>query len=504
MEKINRSAGGIFAYIADETTDLGKVEQLSHVVRYVNQTMPTEPRVEERFLSYSAMKSTKGEDIANEVLRTLRDSGLDLAKLAGQGLDGAAANTGKVKGVKTRVLARYPMARFVHCSSHCLNLGVNDGNEIVSNVMRHVSGVSTFFLNSPMRVQALKNAALILHLPEVEQKALLLFCTTRFVQRFEAVARFYEQMPFVVKALEVMASESDHADVRNGADGHLSIILRFEFLFSLRMLVEVGKTLKKVAKGLQSPRLDLLEAVDMVNSEIAHYTRMLNGRSAFLNVWDDARKLGKTFGLGDNPEELPVSLRRKYKGRRDVQTFYREQVFDAYLECLCEHLKSRFGPHQREVFYLQCLIPLYHCRLIEHEEPVLKAIAIYEPLHKSGPEESRTELQMWVRRWREVSQTEGVDALPSTVKTALAQCDRSFFPVMHICLQAFATLPATTTEAERTFSALGRIKTPLRSTVGEDRLIALTHMTMNRDIPVDPMTIVDRFLAARPNRLALI
>ena len=56
-------------------------------------------------------------------------------------------------------------------------------------------------------------------------------------------------------------------------------------------------------------------------------------------------------------------------------------------------------------------------------------------------------------------------------------------------------------EAERSFSALRRIKIHLRNRMGEDRLAALTLLNINSNLDIDPNEIVARFIKMNPRRL---
>jgi len=55
-------------------------------------------------------------------MQSIRDLGLDLDVLVGQGYDGAAVMSGRFRGVRTLIAEKYPKAQFVHCAAHTLNL----------------------------------------------------------------------------------------------------------------------------------------------------------------------------------------------------------------------------------------------------------------------------------------------------------------------------------------------------------------------------------------------
>ena len=55
---------------------------------------------------------------------------------------------------------------------------------------------------------------------------------------------------------------------------------------------------------------------------------------------------------------------------------------------------------------------------------------------------------------------------------SLSACDHDNFPNLYRLLQIACILPVTSCETERSFSALRRIKTCLRSCMSEDKLAA--------------------------------
>ena len=90
---------------------------------------------------------------------------------------------------------------------------------------------------------------------------------------------------------------------------------------------------------------------------------------------------------------------------------------------------------------------------------------------------------------------------------SLIQCyamtDEDLFPNIKLLLQLGCTSPIGSYETERSFSALRRIETHLRSTMCEERLSALTLMTINysETCLVSPSEIVKKFVAEYPRKL---
>ncbi|KAJ8866833.1 hypothetical protein PR048_032694 [Dryococelus australis] len=103
--------------------------------------------------------------------------------------------------------------------------------------------------------------------------------------------------------------------------------------------------------------------------------------------------------------------------------------------------------------------------------------------------------------WQTVKSDEE-DSNQKTVIELLSECDRDVFPVINILLQVLATLPVSVATAERTFSTLKRLKTWLRTTMNEDRLIGLAPLATHHDITINPDQVIDRFTMSR-NRTIL-
>ena len=73
-------------------------------------------------------------------------------------------------------------------------------------------------------------------------------------------------------------------------------------------------------------------------------------------------------------------------------------------------------------------------------------------------------------------------------------CDPDVNPNLRKLLTIFATLPATTASSERSFSTMRRLKTYLRSPMGEQRLTSLALLSVHRDRPVDKDSVLKNML----------
>ena len=95
------------------------------------------------------------------------------------------------------------------------------------------------------------------------------------------------------------------------------------------------------------------------------------------------------------------------------------------------------------------------------------------------------------------------DDRPSTFRSTLLLCDKDFFPNIHVLLRIACTLPVTSCENERSNSTLKNIKTALRNSMGQERLSALTMMSIHNDMDINFDDVIDRFKSACNRRIAL-
>ena len=108
-----------FSIIADEAADSSNKEQLSLVLRFVDENL----NIREDFVGYvHCVEGLSGEKLASVILKTLSQLNLNINDCRGQGYDGAGAVAGKINGCSAHILRLNNKALYTHCFSHRLNL----------------------------------------------------------------------------------------------------------------------------------------------------------------------------------------------------------------------------------------------------------------------------------------------------------------------------------------------------------------------------------------------
>ncbi|XP_011407407.1 PREDICTED: zinc finger MYM-type protein 1-like [Amphimedon queenslandica] len=127
---------GFYSIIVDESRDSSKQEQMSLAVRYVDIE---EGCVHEHFIAFMQAEHQDAESLSSYIKQALITYDFDINKMVSQGYDGASIMSGHCSGVQTRVREFAPLAVYIHCYAHVLNLVLVDS-------VRSVATASEFFV----------------------------------------------------------------------------------------------------------------------------------------------------------------------------------------------------------------------------------------------------------------------------------------------------------------------------------------------------------------------
>jgi len=180
--------------------------------------------------------------------------------------------------------------------------------------------------------------------------------------------------------------------------------------------------------------------------------------------------------------------------------YYRKAVYIPYLDSLLQQLKNSFKGHNSTVFNFAAVIPAFanHYSFTD----MAPVVTTYQSLL---PATSTVEVEEEFSLWQQSRSSSTTNtSIPASPLEALDVCNKDFFPNIYVLLKIFATLPISTAAAERSFSALKRIKDYLRSTMAESRLNGLALMHIHSDIGISPDVVLDKFAGMRRRRLPFI
>ncbi|CAI6375957.1 unnamed protein product [Macrosiphum euphorbiae] len=432
--------------------------------------------------------------------------GIETKYLVGQGYDGAASMSGIFNGTQAHIRTKHPMALYIHCSSHCLNLAISFSCKIpdIRNCMGTMQTVCNFF-SYPKRSNVLLGTITKL-LPDEKSFKLKKFCPTRWVERHDAVILYYELQPAIISALEDISLWKD-TDTSSAANQLLASIHQFKFQISMMILVKLFSISVSLSKFLQTENVDLENALSFAeNTQATLKDIRLNADKEFNELFKSIEKICSTLEIAVCVPR--ISCRQTHRNNVDVDTpesYYRVAVFIPFLDNFIEQLHNRFLEHRSILMSFDCLIPKPNCKVTKDIEDQFKLLLeTYKDILNDdilNEYSCCAELKLWHNSFEYQAQCSQQSKI--TVTDLFFQCNSEMYTIISKLLQIFITLPVTTASGERSFSTLRRIKTYLRNTTGQNRLNGLSMLNIHRDIIITPEEIVNEMGKTSNKRLAL-
>jgi hypothetical protein len=186
-----------------------------------------------------------GQALADMMISFLKTQGLDPTKLCGQAYDGAGNMSGKTNGDAAIITSQYPLALYVHCASHCLNLAVVKSLEETSirNMIGVVHRVSLFFSAHPKRQRKLEEAIDTTQ-PESSVHKLKDLCRTRWLERIDDLDRFCGPNSSIVACMESISMEGSSKWSSDSLTDASTLLLALGTIEFVSALVITNESLK--------------------------------------------------------------------------------------------------------------------------------------------------------------------------------------------------------------------------------------------------------------------
>lgn len=475
-------ASGWYGIILDETSDISRTEQVSLCLSFaLNGTK------KEAFIGFYSTKSTEGEVLYELVKSSITELNLDLKNIVGKAFDGAANMNGVHKGLSTRMKECSPFGIYVHCYGHVLNLALQDTmtqTEPLRNALGTIQALHNFLEASPKRHALFSDT-------EVQGEDLKLtlksLSTTRWSCRWEAVKAVYGQMERIVKALLTLSSDKD-PKTYSESRALLTAICDWEFIFGLCLLKVILSNTCSLSRYLQGKTVDVISA--RRNADMTIQTlRQCRNEESFNSVWQIASAMGlkikkwltnSQFELREARAPRQTPSRRLQAlvgehGQRQTQltpeSYHRINTYYASIDKVLSELELRFRGNDQEIL---CALG----NICNSETPDKESFSRIAKFYNIDGEILEAEQKMYAsfRRVRGLGYMTVSEILETMHENDLFDIFPEFSKVVHI----LAVIPATSCSAERSFSALRRLKTYLRSTMGQQRVSNIALINIER------------------------
>ncbi|XP_016664821.2 52 kDa repressor of the inhibitor of the protein kinase-like [Acyrthosiphon pisum] len=429
-----------YSIMFNETTDISKMSQMSLIVRYIYNE-----KVYERFIAFIdchqyLYKGQTEEEIEEEVTIEIEP------KITGIATDGCTVMVSTTKGAVKKIQETAKNALYSPCNNHALNLSLSKCSTVqsVRNCVGTMKEIISFFNVSAKRHYILKNTL-------KGHNHLISICETRWVKRH---------------------------DITHHASKILQ--LRDQDISSAFKIVEDIISLLKEKRS---------NATDVFNN-------IYKESVCIMNLLEIEIKVPRIVGKQKNRPN-PTNL-------SNFEDYYRTTVFIPLLDNVIDDLQHRFINSNNLI--LQSLMKLVSKNISDFNNinqlvnQISEAVKHFSCFTNICDSTLNSELELWFIKWKRlISEGNGVSMM-----LALNECSSDIYPTVKQLLITIYTLPVSVASAERSFSTLRRLKTWLRSRMGEERLTGLALLHIHRDIQLNVEDIIDRFAKEKKRCIDLI
>ena len=499
---------GFFTVVADEARS-SKTEQLSLCVRYVDGLF-----VKERFVCFvDCSGSRDAEGITKVIADGLKSLQLQDVPIVGQAYDGAAVMSGNVSGVQQRMRVEHPAALYFHCLGHKLNLVLVNAcrvNRAAVTFFNIVQQLYTFFANPGTHnmLVSMQNS-LGLKAREIGQLS-----NTRWACRWKSVDAIKTNYTAIVNTLvelsDPIATSSAEAA---GLGQHIQTA---KFMLALFIFEDFLRIIHVAHRALQGSNITLAKAGSIVERLKVNFSNRRSYKH-FVVLYRQAEELCKTQGINMSrlpstaeafdvrvsvpvqqgtatsrsarPVKAPLSLREYLIPSTLGQRENTDDPQDA--DNLNESMESVHSPWYKELYLPVCDTMIGQLEFRFHKESMVMAKAVdaliecdkdgiqplidqYANILDINPQQAQL-LAAEMELFSSTNNSITIDVIQKELTEAV-------YPQYYRMVQLALTLPVGTATAERSFSAMRRIRNYLRSTMGDERLSSLALLNIESDL----------------------
>ena len=494
-------SGKWFTIMVDETTDLSNTEQMILCLRYVDDNLD----VHEEVIGLHSLESLSADTIVSTVQDILLRLNLRIDNCRGQCYDGASSMSGSKSGVATRLLALEPRALYTHCYGHALNLAAQDALKsvkVMADALDTVYEITKLIKKSPKRDIIFKKFKDDI---STDSPGIRILCPTRWTVRAEALTSIAENYQALQLTWDAAKDAVRDTEMKARIGGVAAQMEHFDFFFGVQLGRKVLNIVDNLSRSLQARTISACEGQKLVGMTRATFQSMRSDES-FDVFWDYVeqrrasvdvpsptlprrRKVPRRFEVGESAGEHPTTVRDHYR-----------RIYFEAIDLITTAIDNRF--QQKGLNMLQKL----ETTLTTVQQPLQESEVVKEVMKFYGADFShpdRLETQLTLLHTSLESPTDLMSII--TYLKSLSSVEKHFFTEVIKVVKLILVMPATNATSERSFSALRRLKTWLRTTTTQSRLnwCMLLHIHKEKTDALQMTTVGNDFIARKENRVRL-
>ena len=492
-----------YSIMVDETTDVSNKEQAVLCFRWVSDDLIAH----EDFVGLYGIENTEAKTLVNMILDVLTRLNLSIKKLRGQCYDGASAMSGPRSGVAKQIRDLESRAVYTHCYGHSLNLACMDtikSSKVMQEAHDITAEITKLVKLSPRRgtiFQRLKDELAPL------DPGIRVLCPTRWTVKAEALKSIVDNFEVLQHLWEESLEYVKESEMRARILGASDRMMKFDFFFGAILGETVLSHSDNLSRTLQKGDISASEGQGVAEMTVT-CLKTLRTDDNFALFWSKVTK--KATQLNIDEPALPRKRKRtvRYESgnaapefHTSIEGYYRQAYFEV-LDVICSTIEDRFRQPGYQLYSnLEQLLLKAVCK--ENYSSEFDFVTKFY-----GPDLNVHALEMQLQIFAtnfimEGKKTSIKDILKYLRNISSAQ--RALLSEICIIAKLILVMPARNAVSERSFSALRRVKTYLRSTMKQTRLNHLMILHVHKDI-TDSLNLNDignEFVRCSEHRLSV-
>ena len=379
-----------------------------------------------------------------------------------------------------------PQAIYIHCHAHCLNLVLVDcvkNNPHASEFFALVQSLYVFMSSSKAHAIYLEKQTQ-LH-PDHQTRQLQRLSETRWACRYLSLDVIASTFDSILATLESIAEGNDKPKAIE-ATGLLHQVQCFKFISCLIIFLRIMGFTKSLSDALQNEKIDFAFAADLVNSTSDTLKELRTN-----DTWDHIYKYITDVATLHNIEVQNLRQHRQTRRPQRMDDFvsFESTASTGHRESFnsSEYLKTNIW-----FPVLDHILSELDRRFTKTNLDLMKSVQACSPSSSSFLEPTQLNyLASFYSLSTDLLANECVLAKGTLQNKELNSVTdvyrhihplQAAFPTLKKILQIALTLAVSTAQCERSFSAVKRIKTYLRTVMTEKRLADIALLSIENDL----------------------
>lgn len=474
-----------YTIMADETTDKSNREQVVLCLRWVSDNFD----VHEEFIGMYMVEVCDAPSLVSVIRDVLQRLNLTMKKVRGQCYDGASTMSGSKSGVATTLLREESRAVYTHCYGHALNLACADTvrlSKLMRDALDTTHEITKLIKKSPKRdtrFEALKSEM------ASDSPGIRVLCPTRWTVKAEALQSILSNYE-VLQELWTNSLDVRDTEMRVRILGVASQMTRFNFYFGVSLGNLILRHSDNLSRTLQKTEISAAEGQEVATMTL-QTLKTLRSDTNFKLFWEKVTK------MAEKEEVLEPEVPRRKKVPRTIdygraegisaatpEDYFRQFYFEA-LDLIISCINNRFDQQGFRVYRKVQDLLLKAVKNEDYSTELDFVTGFYGSDFQ--PEVLKTQLTVLSSNFTQSNPT-----LSDVIKffKAFSPAQRDLLSEVCTLLKLTLVMPATNAVSERSFSALRRVKSYLRSTMTQSRLNDLLVLHIHRDL-TDKLNLID-------------